>query len=77
MPGTTDQDQHTPPAPVAPAVTGVAEASVPVPPGLQTVRLSEEAARAIQALLDDEARPGSEGREMPTADASVLLPKDH
>ena len=81
MPGTTDHNQPLQLPPVVPEQTGcakgaeVTDAGVPLPPGLQAVRLSEKAAQAIQTILDDESHPVSEGREMPTADASVLKKK--
>lgn len=51
------------------------EASVPLPPGLQAIRLTQEQAEVIRTLLD-EASHAHEGGEMPTADASVLRKKD-
>jgi hypothetical protein len=81
MPGTTDHNQPLQPTRVAPEPSGcakdadVTDAGVPLPPGLQAVRLSEKAAQAIQTIIDDETHPVSEGREMPTADASVLKKK--
>jgi hypothetical protein len=49
--------------------------SVPLPPGLRDLRLTEEAAAQMRAALDDDSRPAYTGQEMPTADPSVLLRK--
>ncbi len=78
MPDAIDPAQHVPPCLGASAENvrvqdvGVEEPSVPLPPGLCDVRLSEEAAQAMRGLLDDEGRSAHGGREMPTADASIL-----
>lgn len=51
---------------------GVMDAYVPLPPGLQVITLTVEEAQAIRQVLDDETHPAYEGKEMPTADASVF-----
>lgn len=54
---------------------GVDDDFVPLPPGLRDIRLSNQAATEIKNILDDASHPTYGGREMPTADASVLLEK--
>jgi hypothetical protein len=54
---------------------GQPEEDVPLPVGLQGVRLSVEAARKIRDILDDPSYPTHAGKEMPTADPAVLLGK--
>ena len=77
MPDTIDHNQHIQPLILAPAVDAdVEDASVPLPPGLRDIRLSKQAATEIKNLLDDAGHPTYTGREMPTADASVLLEKN-
>lgn len=81
MPIPTDYDQRVRPCLGPPAENGhledagVEDASVPLPPGLRDIRLSNQAAAEIKNILDDEGHPTYSGREMPTADASVLLEK--
>ena len=73
MPDTINQLIHPPL--VSPAEADLEDVSVPLPRGLREIRLSNQAAAAIEQLLDDASYPTYSGREMPTADASVLLEK--
>ena len=76
MPDIFDQQQltqpPTPPADAPPANEAEGDTSVPLPPGLQPLRLRDEDAETLRRLLDDPQHPAHAGREMPTADASVL-----
>ncbi len=47
-----------------------------LPPGLREITLTVEEATTIQQLLDDPAQPGHKGKEMPSADPSVLRRKN-
>ena len=77
MPDTINHDQQIQPCLILPVTdTDVEDASVPLPPGLRDIRLSDQEAAAIKNLLDDLGHPTHTGREMPTADASVLLEKN-
>ncbi len=52
------------------------EACIRLPVALRDdVTLSVEAARKMQQMLDDAEHPAHSGKEMPTADPSVLLDK--
>lgn len=51
------------------------DACVPAPMGLQALALTAEEAEAIRQILDDPTHPTHEGKEMPTADASVFRRK--
>lgn len=51
------------------------EREVLLPPALHAMTLTVEGAQKMREVLDDESKPGYQGREMPTADASVLLKK--
>lgn len=81
MPFTIDCDKQVQPCLVAPAASPRAEDAsidnrpVQLPPALREVPLTAEGAQLMRRLLDDPKQPGAEGREMPTADASVLLRK--
>ena len=78
-----DHDQRVQPCPGTPGENGSAEDAsvedvlVPLPPGLRSIRLSEEAAATMRSVLDDVDRSAFAGQEMPTADASVLQKKAH
>jgi hypothetical protein len=78
MPDIFDQQQlgqpPVPPTADAPqtANEAVDDPNVPLPPGLQPLRLSEQDAETLRRLLDDPQQPTHAGHEMPTADASVL-----
>jgi hypothetical protein len=77
MPDTINHDQQVQPCLVPPVKDAdVADSSVPLPPGLRDIRLSEQAAAEIKKVVDDPAHPTHTGREMPTADPSALLGKD-
>lgn len=51
------------------------ECELPLPPGLKEIPLTLEAAQRMRQLIDDPNQPGHAGKEMPTADASILLEK--
>jgi hypothetical protein len=53
----------------------VEDPDVILPPGLREFRLSQEDAQKMEHLLDDSGHPTHDGKEMPTADASVLVKK--
>ncbi len=53
----------------------VEDPDVILPPGLREFRLSREDAQRLEQLLDDSGIPTRDGKEMPSADASVLLKK--
>ena len=80
MPTPTDTDHRveqcliSPPEKGCVEETGVEDTLV-LPPGLCHILLSVEAATKIKSLLDGTTHPTYAGREMPTADASVLLKK--
>ena len=77
MPDTINHDQQVQPCPVPPLKDADGEdAFVLLPPSLRDIRLSDQAAAAIKNLLDDAGHPTHTGREMPTADASILLEKN-
>jgi hypothetical protein len=57
----------------SPRHPGVPADPVTLPVGLREDVLSDEAAAEIQKILDDQTYPTHAGKEMPTADASVLL----
>jgi hypothetical protein len=80
MSDTINHDQQIQPCLILPVnatdVEDAEDASVPLPPGLRDIRLSDQEAAAIKNLLDDSGHPTHTGREMPTADASVLLEKN-
>jgi hypothetical protein len=65
-----------PPSIATPGGVDVEDPNVVLPPGLRGFRLRSEDAQTMQRLLDDPDHPTHEGKEMPTADASVLLKKD-
>jgi hypothetical protein len=54
---------------------GAANDAIPLPPGLRTVVLTEQAAEAIRDLPDDDRQPTHAGQEMFAADASALKKK--
>jgi hypothetical protein len=82
VPEVFDQNHPAQPSILAPVDVarpeneGVDDPNVILPPVLRDIRLSEEAAAAMKQLLEDAKQPTHSGREMPTADASVLL-KNH
>jgi hypothetical protein len=51
----------------------VEDPKVVLPPGLRSFRLSEQNAQMMQQLLDDPQQLGRAGKEMSTADPSVLV----
>ncbi len=54
----------------------VEDPEVVLPPGLREFRLSQADAEKLEHLLDDSGHPTHDGKEMPTADASILLKKN-
>ena len=58
-------------------LVGRENTTVSLPPAFQPVTLTVDEAATIRQLLDDPARPARAGQEMPTADASFLLDRDH
>lgn len=74
-----DHDRHPQPYIVAKADFCGKEADmdnreVLLPPTLRAT-LTVEGAERLRQILEDESKPGAEGKEMPTADPSVLLEK--
>lgn len=78
MPTHTDADKQVQPCPIVPAgspradQTIVDEGEVPLPIALRETTLTPEAASEIQRILDDPSHPAHAGREMTSADASIL-----